>query len=225
MNWWNEVVVGPLRDMLSEVGTKIPALVGALLVLIVGWLIARAIRTITTKALKIVRFDIAAGKAGISNALVKGGIKHTPAELIGILVYWLAMLIVFASAINALGLEAVTDLLSQILRYLPNVIAAIFVLVLGMFLANFVSGIIRTAASNAGIAQARILGDITQYIVVICAAIVALQQLEIAVDFVVTIVMLLIGAVCLAFGIAFGLGCKEIAADFMKKFLSKYTKE
>lgn len=222
---WEKILIEPVQKMLEQIATKIPLVVGALLILIVGWLIARAIRAITTKALKIMRFDIAAGKTGVSNILVKGGIKFTPAELIGILVYWTVMLLVFVMAINALGLDVVTDLFSQILLYLPNVIAAIFVIVLGMFLANFIGRIIHTAAGNAGIAQAKILGDITQYTIIICAGIVALQQLNIAIDFLVTIIMLLIGGVCLAVGIAFGLGCKEIAADFMRRFLSRYTKE
>jgi hypothetical protein len=222
---WGKFLFQQLREMMSKIAESIPVLIAALVVLIVGWLIARAIRTIVTKALKVVKFDVASGKAGISNILVKGGIKHTPAELIGILVYWLAMLVVFASAINVLGLEAITELFSEVLRYLPKVIVAIFTLILGMFLANFIGGIVRTTASNAGIAQARLLGDITQYIIVICAVIIALQQLGIAIDFLITLIMIIIGAIALAFGIAFGLGCKEIAADFMKKFLSKYTKE
>lgn len=211
--------------MLSQVGQKIPSIAGALLVLIVGWLIAKAIRVVATKALKTVRFDIAAGKAGISNTLVKGGIKHTPAEMIGVLVYWLAMLIVFATAINTLGLEIVAEMFNQILLYIPNVIAAIFVLVLGMFLASFVAGIVRTAVSNAGVTQAKMLGDITQYTIVIFTAVMALGQLRVEIEIVELVIGYLVAGICLAFGLAFGLGCKEIAGDFMRGLMGKYKEE
>lgn len=226
MEWnWTTVFMEPVQGMLRQAGEGIPALAGTLLILIIGWLLAKIIEVAVTKALKIARFDIAACKVGISNTLNKGGIKYTPAELIGILVYWLVMFIVFATAINTLGLEIAAEMFQEILRYIPNVIAAIFVFVLGMFLASFVAKIVSTTSSKAGIAQAKILGDITQYIIIFFAAIIALGHLKIEIEIIKLVISCLVAGMCLAFGLAFGLGCKEIAGDLAKKLLSKYTKQ
>ncbi|HAV43430.1 TPA: hypothetical protein DCX15_05385 [bacterium] len=222
---WSTILIEPIQAMLSQVTSKIPDVAMALLILIIGWLLAKAVKAIVTKGLKIVRFDIAAGKAGISNALVKGGVKYTPAELIGILVYWLIILVIFGAAVDAIGLEIAAEMFKKLFDYIPCVIAAIFVLVLGMFLAGFVGGVVRTATTNAGVAHSKVVGGIAQYIIIIFAIVIALNQLKIEIDIVNSVIGYLVMGICLAFGLAFGLGCKDIAGEFMKNLIDRYTKQ
>ena len=134
------------------------------------------------------------------------------------------MLSVLAAAMNALNLTVASDLLSKLVAYIPNIIIAIFVLVLGAFLASFVAGIVRTAAGNAGIGSAKLLGKISQTILIVFAVIIAIEQLNIATAFIAFAVNIILASVGLALALAFGLGCKDIAAKAMADILNKVKK-
>jgi hypothetical protein len=214
-------VLTPAKAMLTTICGYIPKIIGAIIVLAVGWVVARIIKTLCTRLLKLVLFDRVSAKAGITDVLVKGGIHYTPAELVGTLVYWIAMLIVFVMAIQALGLTVVSQVLNEIVLFIPNVIAAVFLLVLGFFLANFVSTAVGTTVSNAGVPQAKLIEAITRYAIIIFTLIIVLQQLKIDPKVLNIAFALIFGAVCLAAGLAFGLGCKDIVAEQIKRLLKK----
>ena len=148
---WTFVVMESVREMLTKVGAFIPKLLGVLIILVVGWLLAKLIETLIVRALKLVRLDTLSEKSGTSNFLAKGGIKYTLAELIGVLVYWIVLLIVIITALNALQWTVAAELLNTIVGYIPNIIVAVVILVIGMFVSTLLGTVIRTAASNAGI--------------------------------------------------------------------------
>ncbi|MEK6530790.1 MAG: hypothetical protein AABZ48_07825, partial [candidate division NC10 bacterium] len=108
-------------------------MLAALLILLGGWVLARFIRLLVFRFLLAIRFDVAGEKAGIDDILLRADIRQSPAELVATLVYWLMMLLVVMTAINTLGLVAVAELLNQVLLYIPKVIAAVVVLILGLF--------------------------------------------------------------------------------------------
>jgi hypothetical protein len=197
----------------------LPNLLAALLILLGGWILAKFIRLLVFRFLLAVRFDVASEKAGIDDLLVRGEIRQSPAELVAILVYWLLVLLVVVVAINTLGLTAVADLLNQILLYLPKVIAAVVVLILGLFFANFLSGVVRTAAANAGFAAADVLASLTRYALIVFTAAVTLQELGIGAELVRAAFTIVFGAVALALALAFGLGCKDLARDWVTRYL------
>jgi len=218
------VVADPVKAMLIKIWSYIPVILGVIAILIIGWLIAKVIESIVARVLKAIRLDVASDKAGISNILAQGDIKLTLSEVLGAIVYWLVMLIVLVTALNALNLTVAADLLSRMAEYVPNIIAAIFVLVLGSFLASFVASIVRTAASNAGIETARMLGQITHTILVIFAIVIAIEQLKIATALIALAMNVVLASIGLAIALAFGLGCKDLAAKFMSEFLNKMKK-
>lgn len=214
-------IIDPVNATLVQLAAYLPALLGALLILIIGWIIAKLIQRGVTNGLSLLRLDAAAEHAGITSFLRKGEIKENASDLIGKLVYWLIMLIVLVTAVNALGLTTASELLDKIFMYLPNVIAAIFVIILGTFLAAIVSGIVMTTAANAGLKQAKILADVSRHAIVIFASIIALDQLGIATNLLVSTFSIFVAGAALAFAIAVGLGAKdkvtEIIDDLMKK--------
>lgn len=218
---FNVVFMDPLKSMLTKIADFIPSLFGALIIFVVGWIIARILRLIVKQFLGLIRFDILAEKGGIADILAKGGIKTTASQVLSGLVYWLLIIIVLALSLDALGLETVSSLLDQLLGYLPFVIAAVFVLVVGMFLSAFVSGIVSTAAGGAHIPQPQLLGNISKYIIIIFAVVIALKQLQLETDLLDQIVLIAIGAVGFALAISFGLGCKDIAGRYMDDALRK----
>ena len=222
---WDNLSVEPVREMLTRLIGYLPTLLGALVILIVGWIVAKVIRGIVNRLLKVIRFDKLADKAGISEILSKGGFKATTGEVLSGLVYWLVIIMVLVIVVNALGLPQASDVLESLFAYIPNVIAAIFVLVIGMFLANFVSGIVRTAAGNANLPKPEVLAGISRWAIIIFAATISLRELGIAPLLVTTTFNILFGGVCLALALAFGLGGKDAAAKYIEQLQKKRSEE
>ena len=218
------IVADPVKAMLIKIWSYIPTILGAIVILVVGWIVAKFVEAIVVRALKAARLDVVSDKAGIANMLAQGEIKWTLSELLGVIVYWIVMLAVLAAALNALNLTVAGDLLSKLVAYIPNIIVAIFALVLGSFLAAFVAGIVRTATSNAGLGNAKLLGKITQAIIIVFAVIVAIEQLGIATAFIAFAVNIILASIGLALALSFGLGCKDIAAKAMQDMLAKIKK-
>ncbi len=222
---WENLIVEPVREMLTKIMAYLPVLLGALVILIVGWLVAKAIRRIVDWLLKTVRFDTLADKAGISEVLRKGNLKTTAREVVSGLVYWLIMIMVLVMVVNALGLPKASDILASLFAYIPKVIGALFVLVVAMFLANFVSGIVRTAAGNANLPKPEILAGVSRWAIIIFAVTISLGELGIATLLVTTTFNIILGGVCLALALAFGLGGKDAAARCLEELKEKRSQK
>ena len=163
---------------------------------------------------------MASDKSGIANVLAKGDIKATLSELIGGVIYWIIILVVLATALSAMNLGIAADLVTRLVEYIPNLLAAIFILVVGTILANFVSTIVRTTASNAGIGKAKLLAQITQVIIVIVSIVIAIEQLKIATTLIILSINIILMSLGLGIAIAFGLGCKEIAGKLVQDIIN-----
>ncbi|MCM8760632.1 MAG: hypothetical protein NC938_05090 [Candidatus Omnitrophica bacterium] len=220
----NVVVIEPVKAMAIKIWSYVPAIAGAIVILVVGWLVAKLVEAIVVRVLKALRLDAASDKAGITNVLAQGDIKLTLSELIGAIVYWLIILVVIATTLDALNLKIASELVSKLVGYVPNILAAIFILILGSFLANFVAAIVRTAASNAGLKNAKMLAQLTQTLIVIFAVVVAIEQLQIATTLLVLAVNIILVSVGLGLALAFGLGCKDIAGKFMQEMINNMKK-
>ncbi|MDD5197074.1 MAG: hypothetical protein WC937_04310 [Candidatus Omnitrophota bacterium] len=225
MSSWQVVLLEPARSVLAQIGQFVTNILLVLIILIVGWIISKLIRAVVTKALRIVKVDELSDRVGLEALLEKGGISYSLSELVGIICYWLALLVTFMVAINAIGLTIAADLLNKVVLYIPSVIAAVFILVLGMFAATILKNIVITAANNAGLSQGKILAKIVEVIIILFAIFVGLEQLNIGIR--ITELTLGIGLASLGLGLAlaFGLGCKDIAGKFMDDFVNKLKKK
>ena len=224
MDWLTFVVVDPVKAMSVKVWSYVPSLAGAIVILVIGWLVAKLLEAVVARVLKAIRLDEASDKAGISNVLAQGEIKLTLSELIGAIIYWIVILVVLATALNALNLTIAAEMIGKLVGYVPNILAAIFILVLGSFLANFVATIVRTSAGNAGIGNAKLLAKITHVLIVIFAVIAAIEQLQIASALIVLAVNVILISIGIGAALAFGLGCKDIAGKFMSETLNSLKK-
>jgi hypothetical protein len=218
---WNELIVDPIRQMLTKILAYLPILLGALIILIVGWIVAKVIRRLVNWLLTTIRFDTMADKAGVSEILSKGDLKITAGEVVSGLVYWLVIIMVLVMTVNALGLPNTSDVLASLFAYIPNVIAALLVLVVAMFLASFVSGIVRIAAGNAKLPKPELLAGISRWAIIIFALTIALAQLGIATLLVTTTFNIILGGIVLALALAFGLGGKDAAARYLDELKQK----
>ena len=213
---WDNLIVEPIREMLTRMIAYLPVILGALLILIVGWIVALIIKSIVDGILKVIRFDTLAEKAGISEILRKGGSEITARRIISGLVYWLVIIMVLVMVVNALGLPNASDVLASLFAYVPRVIAALIVFVVAMFLASFVSGIVRIAAVNAKLPKPELLASISRWAIVIFALTIVLTQLGIAPALVSTTFNIILGGIVLALALAFGLGGKDAAAKYLE---------
>lgn len=218
---WKALIVDPVTQMLTRIMGYLPVLLGALIILIVGWIVAKAIKRLVDWLLKLIRFDTLADKAGITEILKKGNLKISAAEVISSIVYWLIIIMVLVMTVDALGLPKASDVLSSLFAYVPKVIAALLVLVVAMFLASFVSGIVRTAAGNANMPRPDMLAGLSRWAIIVFAVTISLEQLGIAPLLVSGAFNIILGGIVLALSLAFGLGGKDAAARYIEELRKK----
>jgi hypothetical protein len=191
------------------------------IILILGWIGCNIAKRIAVRLLRVCKFDTLADRSGINKALERGGIQQTSTEIIGLLIFWFLFLIVIVATLDTLGLPGVTETLNTIFVYIPKVVAAIVMLILGLYLANFIEMVTRTSCANAGLQQADSIGRVTYYATVVFVIAGILEILEIASEIVAWAFILIFGSFCLAMAIAFGLGGKEVAARLLEKWLAE----
>ena len=221
MSSWQVVLLEPARTVLSQIGKFLTDALLVIVILIIGWIISRVIKAVVIKGLRTVKLDDLSDSIGLDSLLEKGGITYSTSELIGVICYWLSILVSFMVAINAVGLYIAADLLNKVVLYVPNVIAAIFILILGMFVATILRNIVLTAANNAGLSQTKILSKVVETIVIAFSIFVALEQLHIGIRITELTLSIMLGAVGLGLALAFGLGCRDIAGKFVGELIEK----
>jgi small-conductance mechanosensitive channel len=200
-----------LQDALSTFLGYIPQLIGALIILIVGYVVARVLRAVVGRVLQGIGFDRWMERGGIKQFFDRAETNQTPASILGALVFWFVFIIAITMAADALGIPQVSVVLAQLIAYIPQIIAAILILILAALLANFISGIVRGATGSD------LLSSIAQYAIIVYAVFAALTQLGVAVQLTANTFLILLGAVALAAAIAFGIGGQEMARDILKK--------
>jgi len=219
MSNWQVVLLEPAKTVISQISQFLINVLLVVIILIIGWIIAKIIKTLVTKLLRTIKLDQLSDRIDLDSILAKGGISYSLSELIGVICYWLALLITFVVAINAIGLTVAANLLNRVVLYVPNIIAAVFILILGMFVATLLSNIVKTAANNAGISQAKLLGKIVEVVVIIFAVAITLEQLGIAAKIIELTITVVLASLGLGMALAFGLGCKDIAARFISDLI------
>ena len=207
------LVIAPLQTAVNQLMSFAPAILGALLILLVGGIIAKVLEGFIIRVLKLITLDKIADQIQLSAVLSRGGIRRKLSELIGAVIYWIVMLAFVMTALNALNLTVAAELFQQIVSFLPNVIAAVFILIVGVFASAFLATTVRTAASNAGIVQSHLLAQAVQTVVVIFTGVAALQQLQI--QFVGEVFLIILIGISLGAALAFGLGCKDLAGRWL----------
>jgi hypothetical protein len=210
-----------LRVFWEELSTFLPRVLAAVVLLIVGWIVARIVRRLAVRLLRLARFDELAERSGIDDFLVQGGVRFTAVSIIAGVLYWMVLLTVLLAALVSLGIPAAADLFTRLVLYVPNVLVAILVLMIGTLLAR----VSRTAATaylnNVGMEGARLVGALAYWAILIFVLSLALEQLSIGGQVLVSAFQIAFGAFCFALALAFGLGGREWAARVLERFWKK----
>ncbi len=215
---WGTAVMTSLAAALALLLGAIPKLIGFLLIVIIGWLIAAALARVVSSVLRAVRFNDLARRAGLSGFVQQMGLQTDAAGFVATIAKWFVRLIVLVSAFDALGLPAVSQVLQQLLLWLPNLVVAMIALVIGGLAANGLSRLVRGAAAESGLGSPDLLANVVRVAVWAFAIVVAVNQIGVATTLINTLFMAVIGAVALALGLAFGLGGRETAATIVRNW-------
>ena len=218
------VVTGAWNAFATKITAFLPKFLGAVLIFVVGLVIARLLKFAVERFLRLVHLDSATEKTGVKAFLAKGDIHKSLSSILGTLVYWFIMILVIVASLDALGLPIVSDLLNVVFLYVPNVVAAVIVLVLGMLVGNLLAAVVRTAASNAGLKAAEGLSRTALYAIIFFSGAIALIQLGIGKEVVVSAFEIAFGATALALALAFGLGGRDMASSYLQRWLEEKKK-
>jgi hypothetical protein len=213
---WGTAVITSVAAALALLLGAIPRVIGFAVILIIGWIIASALAAAVAAVLRTVKFNELAQRAGLSGFVQQMGVHTDAAGFLATLVKWFVRLIVLVTAFDALGLPAVSQVLEQILLWLPNLVVALVVLVIAGLAANALAGLVRGATAESGLGNPNMLASIARISVWAFAIVIAVNQIGIATTIVNTSFMATVGAVAVAFALAFGLGGRETAARIVQ---------
>ena len=218
---WGDALMTSLASAMSMLFSAIPKILGFLIILLAGWLIASLVEKAVAAVLRTVHFNDLAERSGLADFVRKMGADTDSSGMIAVVVKWFIRLIALVVAFDALGLPAVSDVLRQLLLWLPNVVVALVVLVIGGLAARALSNIVRGAASEGGLDNPNLLAKVAHTLVWAFAIVVAVNQIGIATELVNTLFMAFVGAIALAVGLSFGLGGRDTAAEMVRTWWSQ----
>lgn len=217
MDGTTQIVLDSFADFWSKFTGFIPTLLIAITLLFVGFILAWIFEIVARRVLKAVKLDTIVEKVGLKALFDKAGLKVSFTRLLSGVIYWFVLIVFLASVVNILGLTQLSDFLDQLVGYLPNVIAAVAILVIGILVANLLYNVVRHSSESAGISHAKFLSSLTKWSIFVFAFIAALVQLGVATDLLKILFTGFVVMISLAGGLAFGLGGKEAAKDVIEK--------
>jgi Mechanosensitive ion channel/Conserved TM helix len=214
-------------EFLTVFGEKftdtIPSLLIAITVILVAWLMARLISGAFEKVLKTVKFDHLAEKIKLTSFLDQTGIQMTPSAIIGRFIYWVFVLLIIASAAEKLNWTAVSYQIQQFFSYLPNLVTAILVFIVGSYLCSLVRDFVRSSSSSLGISTGRILSSVIYYVLFIMVVLTAMEQAKIDTKILSANLLIIIGAIMLSGAISYGIASRDVLANILAGFFNKRT--
>lgn len=214
---WTDVLVSSLQNLWVQVLGWLPSLVGALVVFVVGLVVAAGLGSLVEKVVAAVKLDNLLRKLGMEEYTRRANMELNSGFFLGRLVYWFLVLAFLLAASDILGFAALSAFLSDVLLYVPNLVVAVLIMVAAFVVAHILSGLVRASVMSAQLHAAKFLGAATWWAVVVFGGLTALFQLGVATTLINTIVTGLVAMVALAGGLAFGLGGKDYAAHLVKR--------
>ena len=214
---WTDVLVGSLQTLWLQVASWLPNLIGALLVFLVGLVVAAGLGSLVEKVISAFRVDSFLRKAGVEEYTKRANLELNSGHFLGELVYWFMFLVFLLASSDILGFFALSSFLQSVLAYLPNLVIAVLIMLSSLVVANLAQHLVRASVMSARLHAVKFLGSAAWCTVMVFGGLASLAQLEIAASIINTLVTGLIAMVSIAGGLAFGLGGKDVAAAWLEK--------
>ena len=222
--FWATALLDPLATIGDQILALLPNVLGMIIILSVGWAAAWLAGVLVERLLRVIGLDRVSDRVGVSAAMARGGVKSDLAYLLGRAMFWIVLVFAAIAALSALDLQPIRDFAHSFLAYIPHLLMAMLILIAGYLLSNFVSQAVLIAAVNAGLPPARVVAAASRWGVQLVAIAMALEQLGIASNIVAVGFGITLGGVVFAAAIAFGLGAKDLAREFLESRLSHRTR-
>lgn len=219
--FWQQAVVESFRDTARGIAAFLPKFLLLISFLVIGVLVGWILKVVLLRLLSAARLDRLSERAGLTSALSRGGVRQPPSQILGALTFWAVFLFFVFAGVNVLNLPAANDLVALAIRFLPRLLAALLVLLVGWLLANFFSQAALIAAVNAQFPGARLLASAVRWGILCLTVAMVLTQIGIAREVVVAAFSITFGGVVLALALAFGLGGKDLAREFLERSLKR----
>ena len=216
-----DLILDSLQSSWFQIAAYLPRVLTAIVLLILGWLIARTVQRVVVRLLRLARLEAAAEQTGVDDFLVRGGVRFTVVTLIGEIFYWGLLLIFSVAVFNLIGLTLSPESVARLSSYVPNVMAALVVLIFGSLGARLIRGLVVAYLGNVGVTGSERIGFLVQAALVAFVVLLALEQLRIDVKLLASAFQLAFGGICLALAIAFGLGGRNWAESILERTWSK----
>jgi flagellar biosynthesis protein FliQ len=213
-----DVMLEPARVFMRQIGDFLPRLALAVIVVIAGWLLARAVRFAVSRGLRAVNFHVVTDRAGIDGFMRDGGVRLDTTDILASLFYWVVILAALVIGFNLLGLAYITDLLSRVLLFVPKVMVALLILAFGAYFARFVGNAITAYFRNVHLQDADLMGNLARYAIIAFVVLIALDQVNVGGDIIRQTFLILFAGIVFALALAFGLGGREWAAELLERW-------
>lgn len=213
-----DAVIEPLQQVLAQVVAFLPRLALALVIVIAGWLLAKTARFAIVKALRAINFNVLTERAGLDGFLDQGGIQRDTTDVFGLLVYWLVVFAALLAAFNTLGLNYITELMRQVVTFVPRVMVALVILAFGAYFARFIGGAVMAYCRNVRMQDGDLLGRLAQYAILAFVVLIALEQMQIAGEVIRMSFLILLSGIVFALALAFGIGGQGWAAELLERW-------
>ncbi len=217
---WGDVIIASLQEVWTSVAGFLPLIIGAVLVFVIGWVVAEALGKVVEQIVRGLKLDALLTRLEVSRAAERAGWRLNSGAFLGGLVKWMLVVAFLFASMNILGLSQVSDFLKAVLLYIPNVVVAVLILVIAALIADAVERTVRGSVEAMGY-RGSLVGIVARWSIWLFAFAVALPQLGIASGLIQTLVTGIVAALAIAFGIAFGLGGKDTAASFLERMRSE----
>ena len=218
---WSDVLVTSFRDVVERLAHVTPRLLAMVVVILLGWAVAAIVRRLTVRVFRMADVDARCARWGLTASLSRSGIGQPPSQVIGQLVFWTIFFVAILTSVEALEMPATAGMAAGVVRFLPNLVIAILVWMVGWLLANFMAQTVLIAAVNAQVALAPLIAGAVRWLVLVFAGAAALTQLGIAREMVLLTFGIAFGGTVLALALAFGLGGKELAREILESRIRK----
>lgn len=224
LNNWSVALISSFENVLGGVLEFLPELLTAIVVILIGWLIAAGLAKVVEQVIRSLKLDKVLQSAGLSELVEKAGFSLNTGKFLGALVKWFTIVVFLMAAFDILGLAQVNNFLQGVvIGYIPQVIAAVLILLVAVVIADALQRTVVASAKAASMKSANFLGSVTKWSIWIFAVLAALFQLGIGATFIQTLFTGVIVALSLAFGLAFGLGGRDAAAQYIEKMKSEIS--
>ncbi len=210
-----------LTDLGVKVLNVIPKVFGVIILLLIGWLIAKTMRSAVKKVLTTIKLDELTEKIGLHKIFNEMNLKVVISKMLAEFVYWIIFLMFVISASESMGMTIVSNGITSLIAYLPQLLSALFIFIAGILIANLVKKSVVAATNSIGLSGSKVIGGIVFYVLAIFITITALNQAGIDTSLITSNIVLVMGAILLAFGISYGFASRDILTNILSSFYSK----